>query len=205
MPHIPFLKPAAFTGLPEAFYRHIAPDALGKPYWVARNLPLGEQQGLLPDDWDDGLLHYLGGSAKQYDPAPFATVYSGHQFGGYTPQLGDGRALMLGERQDKQGVSWEWQLKGAGKTPFSRFADGRAVLRSSIREYLCSEAMYGLGIPTTRALAIVGSNDAVYREQQETAAVVTRIAPSFIRFSHFEYFLSHRPASIFGAVGRFFD
>ena len=188
MPHLPFLTPAAFTRLPEAFYRYIAPDALGKPYWVARNLPLGEQQGLLPDDWDDGLLHYLGGSAKQYDPAPFATVYSGHQFGGYTPQLGDGRALMLGERQDKQGNRWEWQLKGAGKTPFSRFADGRAVLRSSIREYLCSEAMYGLGIPTTRALAIVGSNDAVYREQQETAAVVTRIAPSFIRFGHFEYF-----------------
>ena len=188
MPHLPFLTPAAFTRLPEAFYRYIAPDALGKPYWVARNLPLGEQQGLSANDWDDGLLHYLGGSAKQYDPAPFATVYSGHQFGGYTPQLGDGRALMLGERQDKQGNRWEWQLKGAGKTPFSRFADGRAVLRSSIREYLCSEAMYGLGIPTTRALAIVGSNDAVYREQQETAAVVTRIAPSFIRFGHFEYF-----------------
>lgn len=167
MPHIPFLKPAAYR--PAKRLPPYRADALGKPYWVARNLPLSEQQGLLPDDWDDGLLHYLGGSAKQYDPAPFATVYSGHQFGGYTPQLGDGRALMLGEQQDKQGVSWEWQLKGAGKTPFSRFADGRAVLRSSIREYLCSEAMYGLGIPTTRALAIVGSNDAVYREQQETA------------------------------------
>lgn len=188
MSHIPFLKPAAFTGLSEAFYRYIAPDPLNRPYWVAKNIPLGEQLGFPADNWDEGMLHYLGGSAAHYDPAPFATVYSGHQFGGYTPQLGDGRALLIGESQDAEGKGWEWQLKGAGKTPFSRFADGRAVLRSSIREYLCSEAMHGLGIPTTRALAIVGSDDAVYREQQETAAVVTRIAPSFIRFGHFEYF-----------------
>jgi len=113
-----------------------------------------------------------------------ATVYSGHQFGVWAGQLGDGRALLLGE--SLQGL--EVQLKGAGRTPYSRMGDGRAVLRSSIREFLCSEAMHGLGIPTTRALCLTGSPAPVRRETVETAAVLTRVAPSFVRFGHFEHF-----------------
>ena len=112
-----------------------------------------------------------------------ASVYSGHQFGIWAGQLGDGRACLLGELAGQ-----EIQLKGAGPTPFSRRGDGRAVLRSSIREFLCSEAMHGLGIPTTRALSVTGSDATVWREQAETAAVVTRVAPSFIRFGHLEHF-----------------
>ena len=119
---------------------------------------------------------------------PIAMIYSGHQFGQYVPQLGDGRALMLGEIDGKDGNSWEIQLKGAGLTPFSRMGDGRAVLRSTIREFLCSEAMAGLGIPTTRALCITGSDDEVYREKIESSAVLTRVAPSHVRFGNYEIF-----------------
>ncbi|WOE84624.1 protein adenylyltransferase SelO [Aeromonas veronii] len=117
-----------------------------------------------------------------------AQVYAGHQFGGYSPRLGDGRALLLGEQQAPDGQRWDLHLKGAGKTPFSRFGDGRAVLRSSIREYLASEALHALGIPTTRALVLVGSQEPVYREQVETGATVLRTAPSHLRFGHIEYF-----------------
>ena len=113
-------------------------------------------------------------------------LYSGHQFGVYVPQLGDGRAILLGEVQNERGERWDLQLKGAGLTPFSRDGDGRAVLRSTIREYLCSEAMHGLGIPTTRALCIVGSEHKVFREQVETGAIVLRMAPSHVRFGSFE-------------------
>ena len=118
---------------------------------------------------------------------PMATVYSGHQFGQWAGQLGDGRAVLLGEHATPQGGQ-EIQLKGAGMTPYSRRGDGRAVLRSSIREYLCSEAMHGLGIPTSRALCLLASDLPVWRETSETAAIVTRVAPSFIRFGHFEHF-----------------
>ena len=129
-------------------------------------------------------------SGKQPLPGsdPLAMLYAGHQFGHYVPQLGDGRAIMLGEITNQRGEKWELQLKGSGLTPYSRDGDGRAVLRSSIREYLCSEAMHGLGIPTTRALCLVGSSDEVYREQIETGAMLTRLAPSHIRFGSFEVF-----------------
>ena len=116
-------------------------------------------------------------------------VYSGHQFGVWAGQLGDGRAITLGELAiGEKAELWDLQLKGAGSTPYSRFADGRAVLRSSIREYLCSEAMYGLGIPTTRALCLIDSDSPVYREEVETAAVICRVARSHIRFGSFEHF-----------------
>ena len=118
---------------------------------------------------------------------PLASVYSGHQFGVWAGQLGDGRAILLGEADTAAGPQ-EFQLKGSGMTPYSRMGDGRAVLRSSIREFLGSEAMHGLGIPTTRALCVTGSPAPVRREEIETAAVVTRVAPSFIRFGHFEHF-----------------
>lgn len=187
------LSTAAITELPSVFYEPVAPTPLSKPTLAAYNHALAEELNLpthVPEH--DANILALAGSATHYPQTPLATVYSGHQFGVYVSQLGDGRALLLGDSIDKQQRRWEWQLKGAGKTPFSRFADGRAVLRSSIREYLCSEAMHGLNIPTTRALALTVSQDAVYRETAETAAVLTRIAPSFLRFGHFEYMYHRR-------------
>eukprot|EP01136_Pigoraptor_vietnamica_P038714 Opistho-1_new@108424 len=130
---------------------------------------------------------YFSGNKALPGGAMWAHTYAGHQFGSWAGQLGDGRAISLGEVVNGRGERWELQLKGAGKTPYSRFADGRAVLRSSIREYLCSEAMYALGIPTSRALSIVGGSDTVVREELETAAVVCRMAPSWVRFGSFEH------------------
>lgn len=132
---------------------------------------------------------WLSGSCALEQPRCYATVYAGHQFGVFVPRLGDGRALNLGALN-----GWELQLKGAGPTPFARHADGRAVLRSSVREFLCSEAMHGLGIATTRALSLAVSQTPVVRERLEPAAVVCRMAPSFLRFGHFEYF-AHRAKS----------
>ncbi len=162
--------------------------------WVSVNHRLAQALGL-PQDWQHrpGMLEVLGNGQPLPGASPVATVYSGHQFGVWAGQLGDGRALLLGESCPPPGAELgpqEWQLKGAGRTPYSRMGDGRAVLRSSIREYLCSEAMHGLGIPTTRALSLVASPDTVLREEAETAAVVSRIAPSFLRFGHFEHFAS---------------
>ncbi len=134
---------------------------------------------------DQNWLAVMSGNAAPDHFQPYASVYAGHQFGVFVPRLGDGRALNLGAIN-----GWELQLKGAGPTPYARFADGRAVLRSSIREFLCSEAMHALGIPTTRALSITMSCLPVMRESMETAAVVCRMSPSFIRFGHFEYFSS---------------
>jgi uncharacterized protein YdiU (UPF0061 family) len=128
---------------------------------------------------------FTGNTVPGSDPA-LSAVYSGHQFGVWAGQLGDGRAILLGDLDGPEG-RMELQLKGAGKTPYSRMGDGRAVLRSSIREFLCSEAMAALGIPTTRALVVTGSNQRVMRENIETAAVVTRMAPSFVRFGSFEH------------------
>ena len=119
---------------------------------------------------------------------PFAMLYAGHQFGHLNPQLGDGRAIIIAEVKNKDDKKWELQLKGSGVTPYSRGADGRAVLRSTIREYLCSEAMHGLGIATTRALCMTSSDDEVYRENIETGAILTRLAPSHVRFGSFEIF-----------------
>ena len=163
-----------------------------EPHWVATS---ADCAALLswPDDWaqrdDWRAVDVLTGRATWPGLQPMATVYSGHQFGVWAGQLGDGRALLLGEWQAVAGgASLELQLKGAGRTPYSRMGDGRAVLRSSIREFLCSEAMHALGVPTTRALAVAGSALPVRRESVETGAVVTRVAPSFLRFGHFEHF-----------------
>ncbi len=125
-------------------------------------------------------------SLESFDP--LAMVYSGHQFGGYSPQLGDGRGLLLGEVKNSKGEKWDLHLKGAGHTPYSRSGDGRAVLRSCIREYLASEALHHLGIPTSRALCIVTSNTSVYRETVEKGSTLLRLAKTHIRFGHFEYF-----------------
>ena len=177
-----------FAKLDKAFYTRLQPKALAHPYWISRNQPVALELGI-DESWFESqeALDALSGNSVLPGSDPLASVYSGHQFGQWAGQLGDGRAILLGELDTPQG-GMEIQLKGAGKTPYSRMGDGRAVLRSSIREYLCSEAMHGLGIPTTRALCLTGSDAKVLREEIETAAVVTRTAPSFIRFGHFEHF-----------------
>ena len=174
-----------YQSLPQACYCQVTPTPLPNPYWVAQNLALAQELAISPSQLEQNLLLFSG-SAFSLDPPILAACYAGHQFGHYVPQLGDGRAMLLGDVA-WQGQRAEVQLKGAGLTPFSRMGDGRAVLRSSIREYLCSEAMAGLGVPTTRALCLTGSAQPVWREAQETAAVLTRVAPSFIRFGSFEY------------------
>jgi uncharacterized protein YdiU (UPF0061 family) len=177
-----------FAKLGEIFYTRLQPQALPEPYWISRNPAVARELGIDESLFESpDMLLALSGSSVLPGSEPLASVYSGHQFGQWAGQLGDGRAILLGELETSQGGR-EVQLKGAGKTPYSRMGDGRAVLRSSIREYLCSEAMHGLGIPTTRALALTGSDAKVLREEIETAAVVTRTAPSFIRFGHFEHF-----------------
>ncbi len=146
------------------------------------------------DDLDcDGLLPVLSGNALLPGMRPHAANYGGHQFGHWAGQLGDGRAISLGELVNAAGERWELQLKGAGPTPYSRTADGRAVLRSSIREFLCSEAMHHLGVPTTRALSLVATGEEVVRDmfydgrpQAEPGAIVCRVSPSFLRFGSFE-------------------
>jgi uncharacterized protein YdiU (UPF0061 family) len=175
----------------EVFSLAQAPQALPDPHWVACNDALCAALGWPGWLQGDVALRLLSGQA-QPPGGTRASVYSGHQFGAWAGQLGDGRALLLGQSDTLQG-SMELQLKGSGRTPFSRRGDGRAVLRSSIREYLCSEALHGLGIPTTRALALVGSPLPVQRETTETAAVLTRVAPSFLRFGHFEHFAHTAP------------
>lgn len=172
----PFHQPIPTTPLPEVELLHVSSALADELGFDADTLNSSEFREL------------MAGNRPWPDYASRASVYSGHQFGVYVPQLGDGRALMIAEIADAQGRRMELQLKGAGLTPYSRHADGRAVLRSSIREYLCSEAMHALGIPTTRALSLVGSPQPVYRERVETAAVVCRVAPSFVRFGHFEFF-----------------
>jgi serine/tyrosine/threonine adenylyltransferase len=182
------LQTARFEALGKAFFTHLKPTPLPAPYWVGRSNVLADQLNLSPA-WlqSNDALHSLTGNLVTSGSTPLASVYSGHQFGQWAGQLGDGRALLLGDIPSAQGLL-EVQLKGSGLTPYSRMGDGRAVLRSSIREFLCSEAMHALGIPSTRALAVTGSEAPVQRETLETAAVLTRVAPSFIRFGHFEHF-----------------
>ena len=180
----------AFATTSPAFGTFLDPTPLSDPYPVASSASAAALIGLTTADLQSPeSVAILAGSRIARGSRPFASVYSGHQFGVWAGQLGDGRAHLLGAVAGRDGPL-EIQLKGAGKTPYSRMGDGRAVLRSSIREFLCSEAMQGLGIATTRALALVGSDRPVIRETVETAAVVARIAPSFVRFGHFEHWAS---------------
>lgn len=176
-----------FATLGSHFYAFAAIEPLKNPVLASLNkqathfLAISDQ--LLQSD---ALLQLLAGQSTSTHG--IASVYSGHQFGSYNPQLGDGRAVLVGEQIARDGSIWEMQLKGSGKTPFSRFGDGKAVLRSTIREYLACEAMHALGIASTRAIALLASTTSVYRETEETAACLLRSAPSHIRFGHFEYF-----------------
>ncbi len=182
---------ASFASLGIAFATPTEPTPLPAAHWVGCNDALRAELSLPPDLWQQqDALEALTGNFVPSGLTSYASVYSGHQFGQWAGQLGDGRALNLGTIASPVGLQ-EVQLKGAGPTPYSRRGDGRAVLRSSIREFLASEAMHGLGIATTRALCVTGSPGHVRREEVETAAVVTRVAPSFVRFGHFEHFSSN--------------
>ncbi|MFV0283925.1 MAG: protein adenylyltransferase SelO [Castellaniella sp.] len=177
----------SFASLSAGFYTRVAPRPLRNPRLLHASPDAAALIGLDAEALQTpAFLALCSGDGRLADIAPLATVYSGHQFGVWAGQLGDGRAHLLGDVRTPGGT-WEIQLKGSGRTPYSRMGDGWAVLRSSVREYLASEAMAGLGIPTTRALALVASDDPVMRESAETAAVVTRLAPSFVRFGHFEH------------------
>jgi uncharacterized protein YdiU (UPF0061 family) len=184
----------SYARLPTAFYAKLNPTPFtDAPYLVHANAAAAQLIDLDPDQFcRPEFTGLLGGGMLSEGMDSLAMLYSGHQFGIYVPQLGDGRAILLGQAANERGETWDLHLKGAGMTPFSRDGDGRAVLRSTIREYLCSEAMHGLGIPTTRALSIVGSDDKVYREQVETGAMLLRMAPSHVRFGTFEVFYYRR-------------
>ncbi|WP_312932117.1 protein adenylyltransferase SelO [Pseudomonas sp.] len=178
-----------FARLGDAFSVQVLPDPIAEPRLVVASPSAMALLDLDPAIAEQPLFAELFSGHKLWDQAdPRAMVYSGHQFGGYTPRLGDGRGLLLGEVINDAGEHWDLHLKGAGQTPFSRMGDGRAVLRSSIREFLGSEALHALGIPSSRALCVIGSSTVVWREAQERAAMLLRVAQSHVRFGHFEYF-----------------
>ncbi|WP_404938109.1 YdiU family protein [Pseudomonas sp. JDS08PS003] len=178
-----------FARLGDAFSTHVLPEPLDNPRLVAASPGAMALLDLDPAVAESPVFAELFGGHKLWAEAePRAMVYSGHQFGSYNPQLGDGRGLLLGEVYNQAGEHWDLHLKGAGQTPYSRMGDGRAVLRSSIREFLASEALHALGIPSSRALCVIGSDTPVWREKQERGAMVLRLAQSHIRFGHFEYF-----------------
>lgn len=178
-----------FYQLGESYFSEVRPEALSNSHLISFNNDVAD---LLDLDHNiknqSDFLAFAAGQSLLPDSKPLAMVYAGHQFGHFVPQLGDGRAILLTQIRNTQNQSWDLQLKGAGLTPYSRDGDGRAVLRSSIREYLCGEAMHGLGIASTRALCLLGSDEEVYREQIETGAVLLRVAPSHVRFGSFEFF-----------------
>jgi len=183
-----------FSELPDTFFTRLVSTPLPDPYPIAVSESAAALLDLDPKAFSsDAYTQAFTGNRPIAGGASLASVYSGHQFGVWAGQLGDGRAIMLGEAHGAQhDQSWEIQLKGSGQTPYSRTADGRAVLRSSVREFLCSEAVHALGIPTTRALSITGADYPIIRETVETAAVVARLSPSFIRFGHFEHYYYNR-------------
>jgi uncharacterized protein YdiU (UPF0061 family) len=179
-----------YARLPPDFYTSMAAEGVGAaPTLIHANPAAAALIDLDPAAFaDPRFLEIVSGRRPLQGFSPLAMVYAGHQFGVWAGQLGDGRALLIGQVRNARGELWDMQLKGAGRTPYSRFADGRAVMRSSIREYLASEAMAGLGIPTSRALALVATGETVMRERPEPGAVLTRLARSHIRFGHFEHF-----------------
>ncbi|MGH6879111.1 MAG: protein adenylyltransferase SelO [Rhizomicrobium sp.] len=180
----------SYTRLPERFYARLAPTKVSAPRLIRINRPLAEELGLDPD-WlasPEGVA-VLSGNSVPEGAAPLAMVYAGHQFGHFVPQLGDGRAILLGEVRAPDGGHYDLHLKGSGRTPFSRNGDGRAALGPMLREYIVSEAMHALGIPTTRALAAVATGETILREQgMLPGAVLTRVARSHVRVGTFEFF-----------------
>src|SRR5580692_467488 len=199
--HFPFQN--TYAALPDGFFARVAPTPVASPRLIKLNRPLAVQLGLDPDllESPEG-AEILAGKTLPAGADPIAMAYAGHQFGQFVPQLGDGRAILLGEVIDKDGVRRDIQLKGSGPTPFSRRGDGRAALGPVLREYIVSEAMQALGIPTTRSLAAVITGESVMRETALPGAVLTRVASSHIRVGTFQYFAVRRDT---GAVRRLAD
>jgi uncharacterized protein YdiU (UPF0061 family) len=179
----------SYARLPPSFFARVAPTPLDRPRLASFNPDAAALIDLDPAEADDpDFARRLNGELPIPGAEPIAMLYAGHQFGSFVPQLGDGRAILLGEVVSDDGGRWDLHLKGAGPTPFSRGFDGRAVVRSTVREYLCGEAMHGLGIPTSRALCIVASDTPVRREVVERGALLVRMAPSHVRFGSFQVF-----------------
>src|SRR5271154_1617867 len=179
----------SYARLPDRFHVRLDPTPVAAPKLVRLNAELAETLGIDPDELGgpEGVA-VLAGNRVIPGAEPMALAYAGHQFGHFVPQLGDGRANLLGEVVGRDGIRRDIQLKGSGQTPFSRGGDGRAALGPVLREYLVSEAMHALGIPTTRALAAVSTGEPVYRDQELPGAVFTRVASSHVRVGTFQYF-----------------
>ncbi len=182
---------ATYARLPERFFARLAPTPVAAPSLVRLNEPLARELGLDPEQLasPDGVA-MLAGNAVPEGAEPIAMAYAGFQFGNWTPQLGDGRAILIGERVGADGVRRDVQLKGSGPTPYSRRGDGRAALGPVLREYIVSEAMWALGVPTTRSLAAVATGESIMREQPEPGAVLTRVAESHVRVGTFQLLAS---------------
>ncbi|MGJ5011245.1 protein adenylyltransferase SelO [Bradyrhizobium oligotrophicum] len=189
--HFPFQN--SYAALPDNFFARVAPTPVASPRLIKLNRPLAEELGLNPTELEtpEGAA-ILAGKTVPEGAEPIAMAYAGHQFGHFVPQLGDGRAVLLGEVVDRNGVRRDIQLKGSGPTPFSRRGDGRAALGPVLREYIVSEAMAALGIPTTRSLAAVVTGEQVYRGTALPGAVLTRVATSHIRVGTFQYFAARQ-------------
>ena len=179
-----------YGALPERFYSRVNPTLVPNPALVVFNTPLANELGLDAAAVERDAADILSGNHLPEDASPIAMAYAGHQFGGFVPQLGDGRAILLGELKGRDGQLRDIQLKGAGATRFSRNGDGRAVIGPMLREYLISEAMHALGVPTTRSLAVVTTGEKVYRDRALPGAVLTRVAASHVRVGTFQYFAS---------------
>ena len=182
-------SPSAFGAMSEEFFALVSPTPVAAPSLLKLNDGLADRLGLSPE-WlaSPPGIETLAGNRALPGGAPLAMAYAGHQFGNWVPQLGDGRAIQIGEALDKQGRTHGIQLKGSGPTPFSRNGDGRAAIGPVLREYVLSEAMFALGIPTTRALAMVQTGEPVYRERTEPGAILARVASGFVRVGTFQYF-----------------
>ena len=180
-----------YAALPERFYSRVEPQPVSEPETIVVNEPLARQLGFDPELLNSGEgAELIVGNRLLEGSEPIAMAYAGHQFGNWVPQLGDGRALLLGEVVDKEGQRRDIQLKGSGRTPYSRRGDGRAPLGPVLREYLIAESMAALGIATTRALAAASTGDFVLRQQRLPGAVLVRVAKSHLRIGTFEYFAS---------------
>jgi len=177
-----------YSALPSRFYARVTPTPVADPKLVVFNTALASDLGLQADIIERTAAAMLSGNQLPEDAEPIAMAYAGHQFGGFVPRLGDGRAILLGELKGRDGILRDIQLKGAGLTPFSRNGDGRAALGPMLREYLISEAMHALGVATTRSLAVVTTGERVFRSQALPGAVLTRVAASHIRVGTFQYF-----------------
>jgi len=183
------VNPSSYANLPERFFARVQPTQVAAPHLIKLNQGLAADLNFDVSGFDaPALANLFSGNVLPQGTDPIALVYAGHQFGHFVGQLGDGRAIMLGEMRDRAGVLRDIQLKGCGRTPYSRSGDGRAALGPVLREYMVSEAMHALGIPATRTLAAVTTGESVQRETLLPGAILTRVAASHVRVGTFEYF-----------------